>query len=46
MKFLEKIKIWARYKNQDESLYLTQHNVVELLEGGNATKRFLEDHTQ
>jgi hypothetical protein len=45
-KFLEKIKIWARYKNQDESLYLTQHNVVELLEGGNATKRFLEDHTQ
>ena len=34
-KILEKHnKIWSRYKDQDESLYLSRENVVELLEGG------------
>ena len=36
-KTLEGNKIWARYKNQDESLYLTRENVTELLEGGSST---------
>ena len=34
-KILEKhSKIWSRYKDQDESLYLSRENVMELLEGG------------
>ena len=32
--FRKHSKIWSRYKDQDESLYLSRENVMELLEGG------------
>ena len=42
-KILEKHnKIWSRYKDQDESLYLSRENVVELLEGGSQMMYLME----